>query len=405
MTTGIDWTDRWLGGFCALGANGGLPVRHRDYAAQAPLAQRLTLPDAVVLTANHAAAETAWTNGLGGQALVLVRNPQRARALLLQAMGVRRGEAVGLPANASRDLVEAVKCHGARPCFLALDAQFQLDSSPARRSYARCLWAQPPAGLPVALPDTTLPLLLDCSMSLPLVGGEAWERGARNQGPQITPVATIYGLHLSRDAEQAGALIVFADARFAAALRALLREDDAPDWGRALAQYQRLADKDGQPGLARRQQALLAETARGLAETAGLPLLPLAETGALAHGVAVRIPEACEPSTFYAYVKGEQTPVVWLPELQPLHYAALREAGGHRATATTLSRWLLVPVGPDYTEEEVSHAVLGVVKAAEYTGMRWQTEPGRAHEYAQMLEAAYGLEHDAYRPLFPIHGG
>jgi glutathione synthase/RimK-type ligase-like ATP-grasp enzyme len=49
-------------------------------------------------------------------------------------------------------------------------------------------------------------------------------------------------------------------------------------------------------------------------------------------------------------------------------------------TASHLARWLLVPVGPDYTDEEIKHAVLGVVKAAEYTGMRWAADPGRAAE-------------------------
>jgi hypothetical protein len=31
-----DWADRWLGGFCAVGALGGLPVRGPDYRAHPP---------------------------------------------------------------------------------------------------------------------------------------------------------------------------------------------------------------------------------------------------------------------------------------------------------------------------------------------------------------------------------
>jgi hypothetical protein len=74
------------------------------------------------------------------------------------------------------------------------------------------------------------------------------------------------------------------------------------------------------------------------------------------------------------------------------------------ATAANLARWLLVPVGPDYTDAEIGHAVLGVVKASEYLGVRWRTDPARAAAYAALLTERYGPDHDAYRPVFEVDG-
>ncbi len=53
------------------------------------------------------------------------------------------------------------------------------------------------------------------------------------------------------------------------------------------------------------------------------------------------MPDGCEVSTFYAYVRGEQTPVLWLPEVRPLHYAALHTSD------TTLAQQLAPAVVPD----------------------------------------------------------
>jgi hypothetical protein len=167
-----------------------------------------------------------------------------------------------------------------------------------------------------------------------------------------------------------------------------------------MAQCRWLVGDGDRTGVAQRQQAVLAETWRGLHEAAGLPLIPLTSDGVLAHHVAVRIPDECDVATFYAYVRAERTPARWLPEVRPIHYAALRMPGRCAVTASHLARWLLIPVGPDYTDEEIKHAVLGVVKAAEYTGMRWAVDHGRAAEYAAMLDELYGPDHDAYRPLF-----
>jgi hypothetical protein len=149
--------------------------------------------------------------------------------------------------------------------------------------------------------------------------------------------------------------------------------------------------------LAQRQAAALTQVAAGLHAAAGLPVLPVWPGPALPHGVLVRIPEEGTPSTFWSYAGAENTPVQWLPQLRPLHHAAVIP---HRQSAQHLERWLLVPVSPTNTDEENRQAVLGVVKAAEYTGLRWRTDPARAAHYAALLDSMYGPGHDAYRPAF-----
>jgi hypothetical protein len=62
----------------------------------------------------------------------------------------------------------------------------------------------------------------------------------------------------------------------------------------------------------------------------------------------------------------------------------------------------LVPVGPAYTAEEVSHAILGIAKTADYLGVRWVTDPARAHWYANLMVEWYGRDHDGYRPHFAV---
>ena len=75
------------------------------------------------------------------------------------------------------------------------------------------------------------------------------------------------------------------------------------------------------------------------------------------------------------------------------------------ATGERLARWLLAPVGPAMSEEEVRHAVLGIVKAADYLGVRWYSDPQRAAWYATLLDERYGPGHDAYRPAFALEPG
>jgi hypothetical protein len=86
--------------------------------------------------------------------------------------------------------------------------------------------------------------------------------------------------------------------------------------------------------------------------------------------------------------------------VRPLHYAALRTPD--TTSAQQLARWLFVPVGPAYTTEEVSHAILGIAKTADYLGVRWVTDPARAHWYADLMVTWYGQDHDGYRPHFAV---
>ena len=380
MNLPVDWGTMWLGGFCAVGALGGLPVRGADYAAHPPLDDLLTLPADARLRAEATTelAERAWSERLGGAQVVLTRDAYRARRLLHQAAGIQRGEWVGIPANASHDLAESVKHHGALPRFLDFDAQLRLAASGARFTWTqalRGLWQPQNAAW------------LDCADTLP------------RPGAAKRPAATLYGLHLPAADSGSGALLAFGDEALYAAVKALRQPADCPNAAQALAQCTRL------PELAAKQSANLAEARRGLREAAGLATHEPSKL-ALATAVAVQIPPECDVATFYAYVEQENTPVRWLPEIRPLHYAALRADGApdHRGTAANLARWLYVPVGPDYTFEEIKHGVLGIVKAAEYLGVRWRSDPAHAAEYAALMDRTYGAGHDAYRPLFALDG-
>jgi hypothetical protein len=253
----------------------------------------------------------------------------------------------------------------------------------------RVVWAQPLGGIGTLTPLNSQALIVDAGDTLPALGEPL---------PHDPAAATIYGLHLHSDPQRSGALIVCTDPTLALAVEALCGPQDLLDPMAALAQLQRLAGRDG---LAARQQANLAAVRDGLQAAAGLPLVE-ALPGGLAQHIAVRVPEPCDAATFYAYVLGEQTPVRWLPALRPLHYAALRRDGASDValSAERLARVLLVPVGPDYSAEEVKHAVLGITKAADYLGVRWVTNPERAAWYAQQMVEWYGPDHDAYRMLF-----
>ena len=374
----VDWTTLWLGGFCPVEALGGLPVRGADYAAHPQLDDLLTLPANTALhpEVTLETAEATWSERLDGAWVVLVRDAYRARRLLHQAAGIQPGEWVGVPANASHDLAESVKHHKALLRFLDFDAHLRLAPSSTRFT-----WTQVVRGLWQPQNATWL----DCADTLPTPG--AAER----------PAVTLYGLHLPDADNRLGALLVFSDETLYAEVRALRQPADCPNAAQALAQCERL------PELAEHQSANLAEVRRGLREAAGLETHESNKL-ALATAVAVQIPPESDVATFYAYVEQENTPVRWLPQIQPLHYAALGSDGApdHRETAANLARWLCVPVGPGYTFEEIKHGVLGIVKSAEYLGVRWRTNPAYATEYAALMDRTYGAGHDAYRPLFAL---
>jgi hypothetical protein len=401
----IDWATRWLGGMCPAGVLGGLPVRGPDYAAHPPLSQVLTLPkDYPCPPVSPEEVAQLWQTAVGGAApldaphpnrrILLLANPARARALLLQTVGVQPGDRVALPANADLELVEAVKRQGATPAFVPLRANLSLCIERMDDMGVHLGWAQPPVGLLPAIEPCLEHFWLDYARCLPLPTTVA----------ALAPATavTLFGLHLSPHPQESGALLHFhgeAGLSLYEQVRARLQPTDQPDFARAGAQQQRLCAPGG---LAARQWEALHEAWRGLQEAAGLPLLPLTFAGALPHALAVQIPPELEPATFYAYVHAENTPITRLSDHYPIHYAALRGDGyeGAMATAVHLSRWLLVPIGPDYTDEEIRHSVLGIVKAADYLGARWYTNPPHAADYAAMMTELYGPGHDAYRPVF-----
>lgn len=277
MTMITDWADRWLGGFCAVGVLGGLPVRGPDYAAHPPLDGLLTLsPVYDPAPADLRAAQAAWSDALGGAPVVLLASVEHARALLLRALGVQPGKPVGLPANATRDLAEAVKHHPATPRWLDLDPNLIPVADPEQFTDLGVVWAQPYGGAWSATAPEGVALLVDAGDSLPNL----------SLPEHAGAVATIFGLHLGGDPRRAGALVVCQDAALALAVEALARPEDLPDAALALAQLGRLA---GPEGLAARQRAALEAAREGLRQAAGLPLLQDAP-GVLAQQIAIRVP-------------------------------------------------------------------------------------------------------------------
>jgi len=212
----------------------------------------------------------------------------------------------------------------------------------------------------------------------------------------------VWGLHLGRDGERVteGALIAFRDARLYQAATTLMDSDDLPNLDRALAQCERLG---GPNGLAARHLRILHETRFGMEAGAGLAMKPEAGVCALPRGLAVRIPDEADVATFISYVRNEHIVIEWFPELQPMFYVAYQVTQSRQQTfqtAANLARWVISPLGPDFDDEQIVHAVLGILKAAEYTGVRWYTDPERAAWYGNLMLEWYGPKHDAYRPAF-----
>jgi hypothetical protein len=286
-----------------------------------------------------------------------------------------------LPANATHPLVEAVKRSGATPRFATLDRNLGLVGEPD----VRVAWSQPPLGMAAERAHTSGITILDHGDSVP--------HSLSSIGSPERADVTIFGLHLSSDRSVSGILMVFRSAELLDLYRREASEITPTLYRRAAAQLQRL-----QP-IAQRQEDALDAVARGLQSAAGLPFVCGTEGVALAHGIAFQLPAEASPSTFWAYVSAENTSVQWLPILRPVYYAA---ASALHETAASLERWFLVPVSPYNSEEQIRQSVLGVVKAAEYLGLRWRTDPALAAEYAVLMTAKYGKNHDAYRPAFPV---
>ena len=337
-------------------------------------------------------ALAAWSDYLGADVpLLLVRNPDRARKLLMRAFGIAGKEPVGIPVNTRRPLSEAVKRSGGTPLFVELDADLNLDPSTPDLADVRLVWVQPVAGMapPPELLNATL--LVDYSFTLPapLTDGAAGLTGA----------ATVWGLHLSGD--EHGALIAFPDANlYKAAVESLTDDDTFTSFAQAVAQCERLGGADG---LAARLLAVDAASRKGMEAGAGMPMAPTSGRCALPFGLAVRVPDEADLATFISYVRNENVNLDWLPEIQPMFYVAYQVTTDRERTlrsAANLARWIVAPLGPDFVGDEITHAVLGILKAAEYTGVRWYTDPERAQWYGDLMIEWYGPTHDAYRVQF-----
>lgn len=336
--------------------------------------ESLALPSDAALSSITGTPAEAWSRAIGRPVLLFER-VERARQVAFDILRVSGPAA--LAANAPAEAVETVKRLGGTPRFVELDSGLGWrESALAAGTVA---WVTEQAGVGIRLPSSEhRPVIADCAASLPLPGCD------------LQADIGIFGLFLP-----GGALLAFSDERLYEAARRLIKPNDAPDPARALAQCGRLYASDG---LVERQQEVLAALRRGLEQAAGLPLWPENRLS-LAHGVGVQIPVETDAATFWAYAKAENTPLDWLPILQPVNYRALPAC---RSSAEHLMRWLLVPTNPDYGERELRAAVLGVVKVAEYLGVRWRTNPQQAQAYAALMDEMYGPGHDAYRPAFEV---
>lgn len=394
-----EWANRWIGGMCTIGIEGIQPIRHATYDTSPHMRELLQLPaDALRPTGTTLDdALAAWYAYLGRDRselqLLLVKDTFTARKLLMRAFGLDLAEPVGLPVNTRRTLSEAVKRSGGSPRFIELDGDLGFaPDSPGLDDY-RLVWAEPLGGMPAPEPPAGKTMFVDYGFTLPApLGTDVPLRGQ----------ATVWGLH-HRDMEHSeGALIAFhgQPGLYDQAL-ALLSEDEAGEPDLALAQCVRLA---GREGLAARIARVQAQAREGMDAAVGLPTPAVASAG-LPIGLAVRIPESADMPTFLSYVRSENIPVHWVPELQPIFYVAFQISTDDVLTsrsAERLARWLITPLGPDMNDEEIIHQVLVFVKTADYTGVRWYTDPGRAKWYGNLMFEWYGPTHDAFRLRFPI---
>jgi hypothetical protein len=362
----------------------------------------LTLPVRDVATSSAGdltSVTAAWAEYLGTDLpLLLVSDTQRARRLLMAAFGIESKEPVGIPVNTRRPLSEAVKRSGGTPRFIELDAALHFDPETPGFDEPRLLWAQPVGGMapPPAPGDRTMFVDYGFTLPAPLMDG----------GRELAGAATLWGLHLmdlsTGRAAKDGALIAFSDPTLYAVASALLTPEDEPDLNAAMAQLNRLAGEDG---IAARQLRVLDAVRVGMESGAGMPMMTQQGICALPFGMAVRIPEEADPATFISYVRNENLALDWLPEIQPMFYVSYQVTRDRERTfgsAANLSRWIFSPLGPDMDgdDDEIVHAVLGVLKAAEYTGVRWYTDPARARWYGDLMFEWYGPDHDAYRVAF-----
>lgn len=368
------------------------PVRDANYPAHEGLRKVLTLSgeiDADTVSFNDAL--NAWSIYIGENRNILaVKSTDRARKLLMAAFGIDDGEPVGIPANTRRPLSEAVKRSKGTPAFIELDRNLEFVPETPGIETARLVWAQPVAGMAAPAPIEGKTLFVDYAFTLPAPEPE-----------YIPGAATVFGLHLSDNMREDGALIVFNDVALYNTAQAMVDpENDLPDAGRMMAQLNRVAGDDG---LAARQLANYRAATEGLLHAGALPQAETSMSPALPFGLVIRIPDEADVATFISYVRNENLVLDWMPEIQPMFYVVNQVTKDRALTGKTaehLARWVISPIGPGFIDDEITHAVLGPVKAAEYTGVRWYTNLERARWYNDLMLEWYGPTHDAYRAAF-----
>jgi hypothetical protein len=246
------------------------------------------------------------------------------------------GDRVGVPATASRVLVDAVKVVGRQPIFCPIDRW----GAPTPIEDIAMLWVQTIAGQPPPIVGFHGPVALDAATTVGIIAD-----------PKI--VSTNGPMHVDSD----------------------------------------------------RQIERVQAVAAGVIAAAGLDVLPVVEVpSVLPTGVALRLSHEADAPTFFSYATAELTGLVAEAHVRPLHpLARLRLTPEQlRSSVHNLERIFVIHVGPDFTDEEVGHSVLGVVKTAEYTGWRWCTDRPQATWYSHWLNDRYGIDHEAYRPAFAL---
>lgn len=356
--------------------------RTRRLAEVLPLAE----DDSTPLDGPPSPASAAWAAYLGGE-VVVVPSMAIARGWLMDALRVADHANIEVLPMATGELVDQLRSAGKLVHVVDLDGMLR-----ARQKQGTLAWLQALSGLETGLVQRGI---IERQDSLPV------ERALMALPPGC--VAVIWSLALSRDPACSGAVIGLAPAVAEEFRRSGVSlpppVDDALNRGalRQLARWRAMVPL---------QRSVVERTWAGLREAAGLRVSALVPGGGidLPGAVPVQIPVEVDPATFFAYVRREGTPVSWLPLEHPLHFRAAQLVGvqAARRISKRMARWLLIPAGPDDSLVDTEQAVLGVVKSAEYLGVRWRAEPVRAAAYANLLEQWYGPDHDAFRPVFPV---
>lgn len=340
------------------------------------------MPEPPEIAGDDAVAE--WSRSLGDQPILLAASFREARLLVAQGLGLDEQSVIHLPPTVTRDLAHTLDRTGARQQFDCHDTSIDLT------------WREPIGGFDLTDSSDGTESVLDFADSLP-DPGVVWPHDE-------TAVVAIFGLHLSSNPERSGALLRFNPENHRSMalydrLHPLVAEAQTPAGA-----IEQLARLNAPGGLAARHQRVVAQVQAGLADAAGLPVVE-AHPLALPAGAGVSIPSTVDPSIFATYVRGELTPFTLLSELRPPLYRYLRQPNPAERVSAQLKETScvgLIPCGPDYTDEEIAHAVLGTVKVAEYLGLRWWNNPQYAAAYAREMTRKYGPDHDAYRPAFPV---